>query len=101
MKRIRKPTWWLALSLRFRMSWTRWSLTRTTKALAKNQKKLQLMLVRVDLQHLYVKQLMERERVMTLMVQEMHESRLYHLKGQLPQITRSQESKYLDQALEL
>ena len=101
MKRMKKPTWWLALSLRFRMSWTRWSLTRTTKKVVKQQKKLQMMLVRQDLQHLYVKQLMEREKVLTLTVQEMHESHLYHLRGQLPQITRSQESKYLDQALEL
>ena len=83
------------------MSWTRWSLTRTTRALEKHQKKLQMMLVRQDLQHLYVKQLMAREKLLTLTVQEMHESRLYHMKGQLPQITRSQESKYLDRALEL
>ena len=69
-----KPRWWLALSLRFRMSWTRWSLTRTTKTLAKHQKKLQLMLVRQDLENLYVKQLMAREKLLTLTVQELHES---------------------------
>ena len=73
----------LAWMRSLRVSWTRWSLKRLKKRLIREQRRLQLMLEQLDLQHLRLKQLEILEAVTQDKLRQMEWIRNYRLKGEL------------------
>ena len=70
-------------AFRLQRSWTHWLLQRTTKALAKAQRQLQLLLVLVDSQLLRLKELEQKGLALEHRLSEMEESRRYRVRGVL------------------
>lgn len=77
---ISRLTW----TARFRRSWTRWSLTRTERRLAREVHRLHLLRVQLDSQLLWLKELEQRHQQLLNRQQEEQGSSLFHLQGQLP-----------------
>ena len=87
----RPSTLRLTVAQRLRSSWTRWSLTRTRKRLAKEQRRLALMQVQLDSQHLLLKELTVREYLLSQHQQEVKEIKAHRLEEQpLPPPTPAQ-----------
>lgn len=96
--RSRKPSrWGLTLRLRWRRSWTSWRLARSAKKRAREEKRLQLLLMSLDSSQLRIKELELREAMLAHRMTEMAESRQHRTAGVLPPATPS--TPDLDQAL--
>jgi hypothetical protein len=72
------------VTLRSAHSWTRWRLKRTQRRLAKEQRRLTLLLLMVDSQHLRLKQLEQQLHPLLSASQELMESQQFRLQGKLP-----------------
>lgn len=82
-KRFRSSTWRLAATQRFRLSWTRWSLTRTQRLQARAERRLILLRLETDHQLLVTKELELQRRGLEHRQQELAEARDFRL-GILP-----------------
>ena len=76
-------------TFRLQRSWTHWLLQRTTKALTKAQRQLELLLVLVDSQLLRLKELEQRRESSLHRVLEMRESEQYRTLQILPPVESS------------
>ena len=89
-------------TFRLQRSWTHWLLQRTTKALAKAQRQLELLLVLVDSQLLRLKELEQKGFSLEHRLAEMEESHRYRVRGVLANPTAAlEETPDLDRLLGL
>ena len=89
-------------TFRLQRSWTHWLLQRTTKALAKAQRQLELLLVLVDSQLLRLKELEQKGFSLEHRLAEMEESHRYRVRGVLANPTAElEETPDLDRLLGL
>lgn len=69
---------------RSRRSWTSWSLTRAAKAEQRAQKRLLLLQLETDQQHLRIKELQQRELSLLHRQRELAEARSFRLESRPP-----------------
>ena len=74
----------LAVSQRLRLSWTRWSLTRMDRRLAKQSRRLELMQTETDLQGLRLALLLREKEQLKLALREQLEIKAYRQEGWEP-----------------
>ena len=74
----------LAVSQRLRLSWTRWSLTRMDRRLAKQSRRLELMQTEADLQGLRLALLLREKEQLKLALREQLEIKAYWVEGWEP-----------------
>ena len=95
---VRRMRW----TFRLQRSWTRWLLQRATKALARAQRQLELLLVLVDSQLLRLKELEQKGSSLEHRLAEMEESHRYRVRGVLANPTAElEETPDLDRLLGL
>lgn len=83
MTRFRAWSWVLAMRQRSQIWWTCWSQTRTERKQKRAEKRLLLLQLETDRQLLLVKELSQRQQQLEHRAQELQESRVYRLTGQL------------------
>lgn len=89
----------LTWARRLRVSWTRWSLTRTVRRLRLEEHRLRLMQESVDSQHLRIKGLETRRWLLETQQQELLEIHNFRVRKHLPELPPPPEKEILDQLL--
>jgi hypothetical protein len=78
------PNLLLRATMRLRLSWTQWSLTRTRKRQQRETHRLHLLQVRTDSQLLLLKELSQREHQLRHRLAETTASQQYRTQQQIP-----------------
>jgi hypothetical protein len=81
---MKTSLFYLKVTQRSVHSWTRWRLKRTTRRVVRETRRLSLMQMQVDLQHLLLKELLTQEALLEQQVVEMLESQQFREKRELP-----------------
>ena len=91
----------LEVTRRLRISWTRSRLRKRRKQAVQEMRRLQLMQVRMDAQLLLLQEREEQSRMAEVKLRELQESSLYRMTGQLPELPSAPSNPELDSLLGL
>ena len=91
----------LEVTRRLRISWTRSRLRKRRKQAVQEMRRLQLMQVRMDAQLLLLQEREEQARMAEVKLRELQESSLYRMTGALPELPSAPPNPELDSLLGL